>query len=77
MLAQTIDAVMRSPSLDTAVTILNKCPFEHLMSIVEIKVMDNPIAEMGGKYLTTFGVGDDEAIRRQRLIGAVPQSIAK
>ena len=70
-------AVVRASAFDTAVAVLDEGALEQLVRVVEIKMMHNAVAEMGGKHLAPLGVGDDKAFGGQRLVGAVPQGIAQ
>ena len=77
MLFKSSYAIMRAASLDAAVAVVDESAFIHLMRVVVIKVMHDAVAEVGGKHLTLFGVGDDKTGRGQRLISAVPQRITQ
>ena len=77
MPSQAIDAVVRSPSPDATVTVLDEGALEHLVGVVEIEMVDDTVAEVGGKHLALLGIGDDEALGRQGLVGAVQQVVAK
>ena len=77
MLPQPVDAEVRAASSDATVTVLYESTLENLMCIVEVEMMYDAVTEMGSEHLEAFGVGDDETLRRQWLIGTSPQFLAQ
>lgn len=64
------NAVMSAAPLYATVGVVNESALKHFVHIVVVQVVNNAVAEIGGKNLALLGVGDNEAGRRSRLVGA-------
>ena len=77
LLFQPVDAIVCASSGNATVRVLDEGPAKQFGRIVVIQVMDNAVAELCGENFPFFRVCDNETGRRQGLIAAFPQIIAK
>ena len=74
---QPSDAEMSAAPADAAVGVGDEGALQHLVRVVVIQVMDDPVPELRGKHLPPLRVADDEAGGWQRTITARHQIMGK
>ena len=69
--------IVRSTSNNATVGIGNECALKEFVGVVEIKVMDNAVAELRRKYLAFLWVVHYEAFARKRTVGTIVKVITQ
>ena len=77
VLLQSFDTVVCAAPFDAGITVGDKGALENLMGVIEIKVVDYPVAEHGSEHLAFFRIVDDEAVRWSWLIASREQIVTK
>ncbi len=71
------NAVMSAAPLYATVGVVNESALKHFVHIVVVQVVNNAVAEIGGKNFALLGVGDYEAGRWARHVFARKKFIAE
>ncbi len=74
---QPADAEMGTAPADAAVGVGDEGALQHLVRVVVIQVMDDPVPELRGEHLPPLRVADDEAGGRPGMIPARHQVMGK
>ena len=61
VLAQSVYAVVCATAFDAGVRVGNESALKELVSIVEVEMMHDAIAEHGSEHLALLGIADDES----------------
>ena len=77
MLLQPSYPVMGAFFLYAAVGVVDERALEHLVRVVEIKVMHHTVSEVRREHLPRLGLPHYEAVGMIRLVGAAPQRVAQ
>ena len=77
VLLQAVDAVVRAAPLDAGVAVADKGALQRLVRVVEVEMMHDAVAKVGGEHFALLRVGDKEALAGPRLVATFPKLVAE
>lgn len=77
MMFEAVDAIVCATALDAAVAVGDEGALEHLVGVVEVEVMHNAVAKVGGKDLAFLRVFDEEAGRWAWFVATFVEFVGK
>jgi len=77
MMLQTVYAIVGPPVAYAAIGVGYEGALQHLMGVVEIEMVNDTVAEIGGKHLAPLRLVDDKTGGGLRFVTPLPQFVAK